>query len=275
MWKWIHHLLHHNCFKLFFFSKYLYSLWTGQGIASCSGYRTLLVQKYESFDLQGKNFLKRDRPGQHSTDHLKERGVEKGSGRRSTFWGRQRSMFNQTNICSVSRGAFRRLLRDGAEHVWAFPRATTPSWAETGNSAAQVMSMYMPLGGHLERMDDEDDDVDIVQSTLSRCCCNFHGDGDVIRRRRCWRRSVSFALSDPVDVVALVFRCEQLDDERDMRSPIQHFHSSLVSILTVSTMEMTVSTMEMTVSTMEMTVSTMEMTVSTMEMTVSTTEMTV
>ena len=38
-------------------------------------------------------------------DRLKERGVEKGSGRHSTLQGRERSVFNQTNIGSVSRAA--------------------------------------------------------------------------------------------------------------------------------------------------------------------------
>ena len=66
-----------------------------------------------------------------STDRLKERGVEKGSGRHSTLQGRERSVFNQTDIGTVSRATLGRLLRDGAERVWAFPSATMPSWAET------------------------------------------------------------------------------------------------------------------------------------------------
>ena len=56
---------------------------------------------------------------------LKERGVEKGSGRHSTLRGRERSMFNETNIDTVSRATLGRLLRDGAERVWAFPSATS------------------------------------------------------------------------------------------------------------------------------------------------------
>ena len=42
------------------------------------------------------NFLNMDRPEHHSTDRLKERGVEKGGGRHSTLQGRERSVFNQT-----------------------------------------------------------------------------------------------------------------------------------------------------------------------------------
>ena len=40
-----------------------------------------------------RNFLNMDRPEHHSTDRLKERGVEKGSGRHSTLQGRERSVF--------------------------------------------------------------------------------------------------------------------------------------------------------------------------------------
>ena len=74
-----------------------------------------------------RNFLSTDKPEHHSTDRLKERGVEKGSGRHSTLQGRERSVFNQTNIGTVSRATLGRLLRDGAERVWAFPSATMPS----------------------------------------------------------------------------------------------------------------------------------------------------
>ena len=52
--------------------------------------------------------------------------MEKGSCRHSTLQGRERSVFNQTNIGTVSRATLGRLLRDGAEHVWAFPSATMP-----------------------------------------------------------------------------------------------------------------------------------------------------
>ena len=74
-----------------------------------------------------RNFLSTDKPEHHSIDRLKERGVEKGSGRHSTLQGRERSVFNQTNIGTVSRSTLGRLLRDGAERVWAFPSATMPS----------------------------------------------------------------------------------------------------------------------------------------------------
>ena len=74
-----------------------------------------------------RNFLNTDKPKHHSIDRLKERGVEKGSGRHSTLQSRERSVFNQANIGTVSRATLGRLLRDGAERVWAFPSATMPS----------------------------------------------------------------------------------------------------------------------------------------------------
>ena len=74
-----------------------------------------------------RNFLNTDKPEHHRIDRLKERGVEKGSGRHSTLQGREQSVFNQTNIGTVSRATLGRLLRDGAERVWAFPSATMPS----------------------------------------------------------------------------------------------------------------------------------------------------
>ena len=89
--------------------------------------------------LQGlRNFLNTDKPEHHSTDHLKENGVEKGSGRHSTLQGQERSVFNQANIGTVSRATLGRLLREGAEHVWAFPSVTMPSWAETETEIAQL-----------------------------------------------------------------------------------------------------------------------------------------
>ena len=74
-----------------------------------------------------RNFLNMDRPEHHSTDRLKERGVDIESGRHFTLQGRKRSVFNQTNIGTVSRATLGRLLRDGAECIWAFSSTTMPS----------------------------------------------------------------------------------------------------------------------------------------------------
>ena len=78
-----------------------------------------------------RNFLSTDKPEHHSTDRLKERGVEKGSRRHSTLQGRERSVFNQTNIGTVSRATLGRLLRDRAVCIWAFSSTKTLSCAES------------------------------------------------------------------------------------------------------------------------------------------------
>ena len=61
----------------------------------------------------------------------KKKRVEKGRGRHSTLRGWEWSVFNQTNIGTVSRATLGRLRGDGAECVRAFSSATMPSWAET------------------------------------------------------------------------------------------------------------------------------------------------
>ena len=90
-----------------------------------------------------RNFLNTDKPEHHSIGRLKERGVEKGSGGHSTLRGRQRSVFNQANIGTVSRATLERLLRDGAERVWAFPSATMPSRAETETVMPVCLSSFV------------------------------------------------------------------------------------------------------------------------------------
>ena len=59
----------------------------------------------------------------HTIDRLEERGVERGSVRRSSLKGRERAIVNKTNIGTVSKATLGKLLRDGVERVWAFPSA--------------------------------------------------------------------------------------------------------------------------------------------------------
>ena len=47
-----------------------------------------------------------------TTDRLEERGVERGSARRSSLKGRERAIINQTNIGTVSKAALEKLLRE-------------------------------------------------------------------------------------------------------------------------------------------------------------------
>ena len=57
----------------------------------------------------------------HTIDCLEERGVERGSARRSSLKGCERAIVNQTNTGTVSKATSGKPLRDGAERMWAFP----------------------------------------------------------------------------------------------------------------------------------------------------------
>ena len=65
-------------------------------------------------------------------DRLEERGVDRGSARRSSLKGRERAIVNQTNIGTVSNAALGKLLRDGMGRIWAFSERidTILSWTE-------------------------------------------------------------------------------------------------------------------------------------------------
>ena len=54
---------------------------------------------------------------------LEERGVERGSARRSSWKGREKAIVNQTNIGTVSKATLGKPLRDVMERVWSFPSA--------------------------------------------------------------------------------------------------------------------------------------------------------
>ena len=67
--------------------------------------------------------LRAQSQGHQAIDRLEERGVERGSARRSSLKGRERAIVSQTNIGTVSKAMLWNLLRDGVERIWAFPRA--------------------------------------------------------------------------------------------------------------------------------------------------------
>ena len=52
-----------------------------------------------------------------SYDRLEERGVERGSARRPSLKGRERTIVSQVNIGSVSNATLAKLLRDGVERI--------------------------------------------------------------------------------------------------------------------------------------------------------------
>ena len=55
--------------------------------------------------------------GLHSIDLLEERGVERGSARRSSVKGRERAIVSQTVIGTVSKATLTTLLRDGVARI--------------------------------------------------------------------------------------------------------------------------------------------------------------
>ena len=68
-----------------------------------------------------RHYLRAQSQGHHTIDRLEERGVERGSTRRSSLIGRERAIVNQANIGTVSKVTLVKLLRDGMERIWVFP----------------------------------------------------------------------------------------------------------------------------------------------------------
>ena len=66
-----------------------------------------------------RHYLLAQSQGHHTIHRLEERGVERGSGRRSPL----RAVVNQTNIGTVSNATLGKHLRDGVERIWVFPNA--------------------------------------------------------------------------------------------------------------------------------------------------------
>ena len=65
--------------------------------------------------------------GHHTTDHLEERGVERGSSWWSSLkgwaWDWEEATVNQMKIGTVSKATLGKLQWDRLEHVWAFSSA--------------------------------------------------------------------------------------------------------------------------------------------------------
>ena len=55
--------------------------------------------------------------GHYNIDRLEERGVERGSARRSSLKGRERAFVSLTNIGTVSKATLGKLLRDKMERM--------------------------------------------------------------------------------------------------------------------------------------------------------------
>ena len=100
---------------------------------------------------QGRGALRLEELSQHgqarASQHWSPEGKRSGERKRPTFHHpRSRAIcVNQTNIGTFSRATLGRLLRDGAEHVWAFLSVIMPSWAETETETLKIMSVQFSL----------------------------------------------------------------------------------------------------------------------------------
>ena len=65
-----------------------------------------------------RHYLRAKRQGHHTSDRLEERGMGRGSARRSSLKGRERAIVNQTNIGTVSKATLRKFLRHGVKRIW-------------------------------------------------------------------------------------------------------------------------------------------------------------
>ena len=70
-----------------------------------------------------RHYLRALSQGHRTIGRLEERGVERGSARRSSLKGRERAIVNQTNVGTVSKAMLGTLLGDRVERIWAFPGA--------------------------------------------------------------------------------------------------------------------------------------------------------
>ena len=70
-----------------------------------------------------RHYLRAQSQGHHTVDRLEERGVKRGSARRSSLKGRERAIVSQTNTGTVLKATLRKLLKDGVERIWSFPGA--------------------------------------------------------------------------------------------------------------------------------------------------------
>ena len=65
-----------------------------------------------------RHYLRAQSQGHHTIGHLEERGMGRGSARRSSLKGREMAIVNQTNIGTVSKATLRKFLRHGVKRIW-------------------------------------------------------------------------------------------------------------------------------------------------------------
>ena len=79
----------------------------------------LLLGRYEVLRSL-RHYLRVQSQGHHTIDRLEDRGVKRGSARRSSLKGRERAIVSQTNIGTVSKATLGKLLSNGVERIWGF-----------------------------------------------------------------------------------------------------------------------------------------------------------
>ena len=79
-------------------------------------YRGLLLGRSEVLRSL-RHYLRAQSQGRQTIDRLEQRGVERGSARRPSLKGRERTIVNQTNIRTVSKATLGKLLRDRVENI--------------------------------------------------------------------------------------------------------------------------------------------------------------
>ena len=71
-----------------------------------------------------RHYLRAQSQGHHTVGRMKERGVERGSARRSDLNERERTIVNQTNTGTVFKGNVGKTPeRERVERIWAFRSA--------------------------------------------------------------------------------------------------------------------------------------------------------
>ena len=67
-----------------------------------------------------RHYLRAQSQGHYIIDRLEERGVGRGSARRSSLKGREKAIVNQTNTGTVSKATLGKPLRDGVDCILGF-----------------------------------------------------------------------------------------------------------------------------------------------------------
>ena len=95
-----------------------------------------------------RHYLRAQSQGQHTTDRLEDRGVERGSARRSSLKGRERAIVNPTNTGTASKATLGKLQRRGWAHMDFSERIDTIlNWTElkTSNSEHSSFALLINL----------------------------------------------------------------------------------------------------------------------------------